>query len=61
MTIEIGSWVIPLVLSAVFWLLAMSTWRGESNGLGGSIVGVFLGGVAVILSLIVWLIWALLR
>jgi hypothetical protein len=61
LTITIGWWLVPLVATAV--ACACAYWQSRPNGrptLGDGIVSLIMWGGAVILSLLAWLIWAVL-
>ena len=66
MTVEIGTWFFPLLITiaSLCWLRynMRATDRGGGglySGIGDAIGLLFYGSVAVIVSLIAWLIWAL--
>lgn len=61
MTITIGYWIIPLLITIISFILALwpQSNSGNDYGASGVISLLFLSG-AVILSLVSWLIWALL-
>ncbi len=61
MTIELGWWLAPLVitLAAFGWATFMSR-PSSSPSYGDAVVGMFFFGAASIVSLIAWLVWAVL-
>ncbi len=64
MTITIGIWVLPLIVTIVAFLVAnysIPESHGDYGGIGAGLVGViYLAGAAVV-SLLAWLLWALVR
>lgn len=63
--ISIGSWAIPaLVTIGVFGWLIIAGIRAPAPGgyasIGDGIVGMFFAAAATIVSLIAWLVWAVL-
>jgi hypothetical protein len=61
-TITFGSWAIPAFLTAVIWLLVMA--RPPEGGSGYydfDIKGMLIGIVAIIATLLVWLLYFALR
>ena len=58
MVIEIGYWIIPLVLS-VGGLLFLPRQEKRSGGYGPDLTPLFGYTIWLIFSLVVWLIWAL--
>ena len=61
--IEIGWWLIPLAISllAFLWAVGATPRRNAGYyGYGNAIEGLFTYGAALIVSLIAWLIWAVL-
>ena len=56
MTITIGYWIIPLVVTAAAFIIASRNDPRDTYGVGGA-VNVAL---ALIVSLVAWLIWAVL-
>jgi len=64
MTITIGTWIIPLVVTIIsLGVASYSTpeGRGDYGSIGAGFVGVIYLAAALILSLVSWLIWALVR
>ena len=62
MNVFFPMWTIPLAVSVMLILIATfiyqtSKSRGDYSGFGNSVLLLFYGGTAVILSLIVWLIY----
>ncbi len=62
MNIEIPVWSIPLGLTILFLLFATLIYKtgksnGDYSGFGNAILMLFYGGLATVLSLIVWLIY----
>lgn len=61
MTFTIGSWVIPAFITLIAYLCAIGSTPDRGGGyfdFGGFVVMFYLG-VATIVSLIAWLVWAL--
>jgi hypothetical protein len=60
MTLTIGYWVFPLILTFVAFSITYirDISRPNSGGYLGGLPFVFEGLLAIIFSLIVWLIWA---
>jgi hypothetical protein len=59
MTITLGWWVLPLMVTIAAFVAAGS-YRPRPSGYGyGDITGALLVMVALIVSLIAWLVWAL--
>lgn len=64
-TITIGSWVIPALVTAVVlvWFVVVGSRPTQSRGyatIGEGMVFIVQGASALIVSLIAWLIWAVL-
>jgi len=60
-TLTIGSWIIPTLLSVFSLVLAVLFSKGESQGSYGiNIMPLLYIGASIIFSLVIWLIWALL-
>jgi hypothetical protein len=65
MNIHIGSWAFPLLFTIAAFLCARAKTReksvGDYSGIGEGIGFLVYNGLALILSLVAWLAWALLR
>jgi hypothetical protein len=61
MTITFGWWLLPLAISAAVWLRFAIQVNGRSANLGNAILGFAELLYSLIITLFVWLIWALLR
>ena len=64
MEIVIGSWGVPALISFIAYAWAFFTVKEDNRGGGGyydfsAIGALFIYGFATIISLVVWLIWAL--
>lgn len=64
--ITIGSWIIPLILTAggLAWAIPLRDDERNAGGMFGALSGisaVFRTGCVIIASLIAWLVWALCR
>lgn len=62
MTITIGSWIIPVLLTVVVWTPVVMKLRGLSKyggyaGIGAALEGVFFLGLGVIGTLIIWMVY----
>lgn len=57
MSINIGWWAIPTIitLGSLIWVC----WPQRQQGLGGDVVGAIFLLIAIIVSLLSWLFWAL--
>jgi len=63
MTITVGTWAIPLLLTVVAWAWA-TIWTNQQPAggfMGNSLEGMFAVTGAVVASLAIWLVWALLK
>jgi len=63
MNIEItfGWWLVPAALTAAIWTWAfVANSDNRGSGYGADIAGMIVFGVAIIVSLFVWLVWAVL-
>jgi hypothetical protein len=64
MTITVGIWILPLIVTIIAFLVAYYSTpesHGDYGGIGAGFVGViYLAGAAVV-SLLAWLLWALVR
>jgi hypothetical protein len=58
MTISLGWWLIPTVITII--LLAVTLYPSRQTGFGDAIIGAFEFLAALIVILISWLIWSLL-
>jgi hypothetical protein len=56
-TVHFGTWVIPMFLTIIFYLVGYFTARDDDWG----IARLFFAMLATIASLAAWLVWALLR
>ena len=64
MTITVGTWVVPLIVTIFSLTVAVYSTpqgRGDYGYIGAGLVGVIYLAGAVILSLIAWLIWAVVK
>lgn len=64
MTMTIGTWVVPLTVTIIALCAASYSTpegRGDYGNIGAGLVGVIYLAGAVIVSLIAWLIWAVVR
>lgn len=60
-TIEIGWFLAPLAITIVAFVWAgIATPPNDGNYFGNAVAGLFTYGAALIVSLIAWLIWAVL-
>jgi hypothetical protein len=60
MTITLGWWLLPLAITIGAFLHFHRIWvRGVQDGLGQAIATVFAVFAAINVSLIAWLVWAL--
>ena len=64
-TIELGWWIAPAAVTlAAFLLAGLASPKSRSQmgygSVGDAIVGVFICGVALIVSLVAWFVWAVL-
>ncbi|AVX04221.1 hypothetical protein MXMO3_01695 [Maritalea myrionectae] len=61
-TISFGWWLAPALTSMLFFVLAVGlTNYLEKSPEGRGIIGAGFSGIAAVASLIVWLIWAVLK
>ena len=66
MTIEIGYWVIPLVITFVSFVVAsMCAKEPSSHGyfpdFGAALLNIIRLAIALIVSLVAWLLWAIIN
>lgn len=64
-TLTLGWWLVPLLFTVVAFSLSAFVARddghhGDYSAVAGALVSVVLFGAATIISLVAWLIWALL-
>lgn len=60
MTITIGAWVFPALITALAILAAFGAWpEGRGDYDFSPLFGCFYLAAAVIVSLVAWLVWAL--
>jgi hypothetical protein len=64
-TIQFGWWLLPLAVTVcsygrAFWLLPDELGGGDYAATGKALCGLVYLGAATIISLIAWLVWALL-
>ena len=60
MTITIGWWALPFVLTCAAFLDAYMAEDKNQRGMMAGLDGIIFGALALIVSLIAWLIWAVL-
>lgn len=60
MTITIGYWGIPALLTVAAFLWAHAVTPTPSSGYGADLTGLVTFGAALIFSLLAWLVWAVL-
>lgn len=60
MTITIGAWIIPLVLTLLAMGAVFAKWPDGGRYGAGHLLGLYYLMIATILSLATWLIWAVL-
>ena len=60
MTIIIGWWALPTIVTIASYLAVWFTIRCSQPSYGDDIIALLSYGVATIASLVVWLIWAVL-
>jgi len=60
LTIMLGWWIAPALVTLLAFIIAGNNLPVYSRGYGDGIAGVFILGVAIIVSLIAWLVWAVL-
>lgn len=62
MTIHIGWWIIPLLITVSAFIAAIIPVGNEGgySGIGSGMVGCFFLALAAVVSLVAWLVWALL-
>lgn len=58
MTITIGWWAIPAIITIATIIFAF--WPQRPTGYGGDIAGAFQMMASIIVSLVAWLVWSLL-
>jgi len=64
MTITVGIWVVPLMVTIISLSMAVYSvpeGRGDYGNIGAGLVGVIYLAGAAIVSLIAWLIWAVVK
>ncbi len=62
MNVTVPLWSLPLALTIIFILFATLIYqtgkgKGDYSGFGNAVLMLFYGGLSIILSLIVWLIY----
>lgn len=64
MTITVGIWIVPAMVTIIAFVVASYSTpesQGDYGGIGAAFVGlVYLAGAAIV-SLLAWLLWALVR
>ncbi|MBS3648848.1 hypothetical protein KEU06_09540 [Pseudaminobacter sp. 19-2017] len=59
-TLSIDWWLLPLAASVAVWIWFFVATAGENmRGYGGDIVGLICGGLAVVITLTVWLLYCI--
>lgn len=59
-TIALGWWLVPFMVTVVAVLVALYVEiNGRSSGIGGALVSLLLWAAVIIVSLVAWLLWAL--
>lgn len=59
MTLEIGAWAIPLAITIVLYIWALWPRKEWDSGMLGGLPYIFTLFAATTISLVSWLIWAL--
>ncbi|MBB3313649.1 putative membrane protein [Rhizobium sp. BK196] len=64
-TISLGWWILPMAITLIAFIVAGGMCRtegghGDYASIGNAVVGLVVLGAALIVSLIAWLIWAIL-
>ena len=61
-TLYVGTWAIPAIVTILIFLLAKSRFVNSDGAYGvGALCNAVILGAGMIVSLVVWLIWALLK
>lgn len=61
MTIHLGLWAIPLAVTLAVWAWAVLTPAEPSSAYSWDIMPALRGMATLFMSLVAWLVWALLR
>lgn len=59
-TITFGSWLLPLTITCAAFFAAWAVTEPHARGMMGGLDGIIFGALSLIVSLIAWLIWAVL-
>lgn len=60
MVIHLGWWLLPMAITCAAFIASWAATEPNQRGMMAGLDGLFFGGLALIVSLIAWLVWAVL-